>query len=153
MLRKLKVAIAGLMMLIILTFLALPPALYFYTIDLVDVMPEKPNVLLSQGEVSRLWRENERCSHEVCSSTTPYWINRWLITALISDNLYKISPDRLQENTSVMASKIALTHMRSGHFKGSGMLWWHLTHAFLGIWVQRNWEENEIASKYAKIDA
>ena len=150
---KIKKFVIGLIVVISMIVLVTPPALYFHTINLVDVEPDKAEKSLTQSEVDQLWGENEHCSPVVCSGTTPYWIYRWLVTAVISDNITKLNPDTLQYNMSVMASQIALSHIRAGHFKGKGMLWWHLTHTFMGIWLQRNWSANEISAKYVEINA
>jgi len=76
---------------------------------------------------------------------TPYWFYHWLICAF---ELKKCSESELYENMSRMASYIALSYLRDGHFKGRGMGQWHLGHANLSVWVQRNMSPEEIVATY-----
>ena len=138
---------------IFIVVLSAPLIVYQHALGLVDGFPQKSNLPLSEGEAAELWGAKEKCKPEQCASITPYWIYRWLSMAIINDNIYQIDTNVPYQNVSVMASRVAITYMREGHFKGKGMLWWHLTHACLGIWVQRNWSANEIASKYKQIKA
>jgi hypothetical protein len=138
--------------LVVLLMIA-PLALYQHAIGLIDQLPQKPTYLLSEREAAELWASKEKCKPEECASITPYWAYRWLLVAVVNDYVHPIGADSLYQNASKMAGVIAITHMRNGHFKGKRMLWWHITHACLGIWVQRNWTANEIATKYSQINA
>lgn len=135
----------------LLIVLIAPLALYKHAIGLVESMPEKPAILLSQEKVLELWALKETCKPEECASITPYWIYRWLLAAVINDYVASVEVELPYRNISRMASQISIDHMRIGNFNGKGMLWWHLTHACLGIWVQRNWGAMEIATKYSSI--
>jgi hypothetical protein len=76
-----------------------------------------------------------------------------LLFAVINEHVRPVAAETPYQNVSKMASRVAIAHMRNEHLKGKGMLWWHLTHTNLSIWVQRNWTPNEIASKYNQIGA
>jgi hypothetical protein len=143
--KKVMVCLFGIVLVVMLVF---PLGLYKYTISLVERMPEKSSIELSQTQAIELWVSKEKCSPNECASTTPYWIYSWLVAALVNDFVIPINTETLDDRLSKMSSQIALQHLREVNFKGKGMLWWHLTHLNLSIWLQRNWSANEIASKY-----
>jgi hypothetical protein len=153
MLRPIRKILVWLMAGVLLILLIVPLILYEHSMRLLDEMPDKPKILLAQQETDELWASQEVCEPEECASITPYWIHRWLVVAIINDYITPMELNAVYENVSKMASQIAIHHMREGHFKGRGMLWWHLTHAYLGIWLQRNWSIKEIATKYRLINA
>ncbi len=138
---------------VFLFLLALPLAVYKHTLSLLDKMPSKPEVYLTQQKVDELWALHEICKPKECASISPYWVYRWLFVATINDNLTPMDLNAAYRNVSKMASQIAISHMRQGHFSKVKTLWWHLTHAYLGIWLQRNWSAKEIAAKYKLINA
>jgi hypothetical protein len=140
--------LAWLSTIFIVLVLVLPLALYQYTVSLLEKMPEKSNVKLSDIQSDEVWMSQEKCSVEECASITPYWIYKWLAVALVNDLITFKDSEAPYDNVSNMCSKIAIQHLRQSHFKAKGMLWWHLTHANLSIWLQRNWSANEISSKY-----
>jgi len=147
-LRPLKIVAAWLTATVLMLFLCAPLLVYQHTLGLVDPLPTKPTALLSQRQVDQMWAARESCSQEVCASITPYWIYGWLTVAIVNDFIYRLDTMAPYDNVSRMASQIAIQHMRSGKFKGRGMLWWHLTHVCLGIWLQRNWTPSEIATEF-----
>lgn len=142
--------------LVILILVITPPILYLYTIsNLVDELPQKEVNQMEDITVHKTWKLIEECNPDVCASITPYWIYRWFAVALINDLITPVELSYAYSNVSKMAGSIAIYWMRSGHFKGKGkgMGWWHLTHVFLSIQIQRNWSPNEITSKYNAINA
>ena len=148
-----KKVIVRLLGIVFVAMLVFPLALYKYTISRVEKMPEKSSIELSQTQAIELWSSKEKCSPNECASTTPYWIYSWLAMALVNDFVVRINTEALDDRLSKMSSQIALQHLREGNFKGKGMLWWHLTHLNLSIWLQRNWSANEIASKFTSNNA
>jgi hypothetical protein len=82
---------------------------------------------------------------------TPYWLYHWLIMAIANDYFSYHKIPNPYEKMSIMASTVAITHMSAGNFSGRKMLQWHITHACLGIWIQRNWPVKAIASRYLEI--
>jgi len=135
----------------LLVLLVLPLLLYNYSLSLLETMPEKPTIHITHQRAQELWSSRERCTPQDCASTTPYWPYRWLAAGAIDDSTTPMNLDAAYENMSTMASQVAIHHMRQVHFSGSGMLWWHITHTYLTIWLQRNWSTNEIASKFREI--
>ena len=150
---QMKKVIAWLFFSVLVAMLFFPLGMYTYTINLVEKMPEKSNIGLSQAQAIELWKSKEKCSPDQCASITPYWIYSWIFTALVNDLVTPVNTDSLNDRLSIMSSQIALQHLREGNFKGNGMLWWHLTHLNLCIWLQRNWSAYEIASKYTSNNA
>jgi len=148
-----KKVIARLFLSVLFAMLVFPLGMYKYTISLVEKMPEKTNIGLSQAQAIELWKSKEKCLPDQCASITPYWIYSWIVTALVNDLVTPVITDSLNDRLSIMSSQIALQHLRDGNFKGKGMLWWHLTHLNLCIWLQRNWSAYEIASKYTSNNA
>ena len=138
---------------IFLFLLVLPLVVYKYTLSQLDEMPKKSEIQLSQQEVNELWALHETCNPKKCRSISPYWVYRWLIVATINDNVTSIEPNTTYSNVSKMASQIAISHMRERHTAKVKILWWHLTHVYLGIWLQTNWSADEIAAKYTSINA
>ena len=151
--RKFLRSIAGLMVGVLFVLLIVPLALYQHSIGLLDTMPTKAETELPKEEADKLWAANEDFKPDECASITPYWLYRWLVVAIINDYITRMQVNSAYSNVSKMASRIAIYHMRQGHFHGKGMLWWHITHAFLGIWLQRNWSTSEIVAKYKAINA
>ncbi len=153
MYRKLGKYLAWVIVGVFLFLLALPLVAYKHTLSLLDEMPNKSDIILTQQEIDVIWSSNETCSTKECESISPYWVYRWILVATINDYVMPIEPNLAYSNVSKMASQIAISHMRQGHIKRVKMLWWHMTHAFLGIWIQRNWSANEITTKYQGINA
>ena len=134
-------------------FILFPPALYEYTLSGIKNMPEKSSVRLSQHQVQEFWNANEKCHPRQCASTTPYWIYSWLFLAITDGHIVPVSEDNLSDSLSKMSTVIARRHLLHGNLERNGMLWWHLSSLYLGIWIQRNWSASEIAEKYANNDA
>ena len=136
-----------------LIVLMIPPALYVYTTrTMIDEVPIKESNKLGDNDVLEEWKSIEKCLPEDCASITPYWIYRWAAMAIINDSINPLDSFNAYANVSKMAGAVAIHWMRSGHFKGQGMGWWHLTHALLGIYIQRNWKANEIVLSYKAIN-
>ena len=136
--------------------IALPPLTYNYALSLLDVMLEKAEVItISEKELKDRWAENEpKASLLHFNSITPYWFYKWIVAATVSDSMSRFNIDPYQ-NASLMASKIAITHMRdtSADKNTNGMLWWHILHGSLSIYIQRNWTAEEIVIKYSVINS
>lgn len=134
----------------LLTLLA-PIVVYKYSLSLVQptLMPRSE---LNEKEALASWSANEKCTPEQCRAITPYWYYRWFVGAILNDQFRFDTHDWIHGNTSTLAHQVALHHMRSGHFKGKGMFWWHLSSAALAIHIQRNWSVVEIVTYYQKID-
>ena len=139
-----------------LAFISWPLLTYNKALSLLESYPEKNiSVNLNQEEVEALWKKIEpQASIGSYQNITPYWYYQWLSTAIASDYLCFKNLDP-SKNMSVMASQIAINHMRvtSVHKHTKGMLWWHLLHASLSIHIQRNWSAKEIVEKYNAINS
>ena len=126
-----------------------PLAIYSYSLSLLDTMPAEPqSITLTKEQLSEQWASIEpNVTLNSVSNITPYWIYTWLIAAVLNDalSLKYIDP---YDSISAMASEIAIHHMRETNVKINGRFWWHMVHANLGIWLQRNWEPKEILVKY-----
>ena len=103
---------------LLVTFLLLPLIIYNYSLGLVDTMPEKSDIQLTEKKVEEIWLTNEKCTAEECASITPYWLYRWLATAIVNDYITPVDLGAAYENTSKMAFQVAIYHLRQGHFKG-----------------------------------
>jgi len=152
-LRKYGKTFVWLMIGVLFILLIAPLVLYQHSMRLIDTMPVKAEASLTRQEIDKLWATREDCNPEECASITPYWLYRFLMDALIKEFTTLEEPNAACGNLSKMASRIAVNHLRQSHLKRKQMLWWHLTHAFLSIWLQRNWTAGEIAEKYMAIDA
>jgi len=149
----LKKIVITILLLVFVIVIAVPPLTYNYALSLIDDMPDKSEVIIiSEKEI---WAENEPKANRLnFNSITPYWFYKWLVSAAISDSLLWGNIDPYQ-NCSLMASKIAITHMRdtAADKKTNGMLWWHILHSSLSVYIQRNWTAEEIAIKYGVINS
>ena len=126
-----------------------PLAVYNYSLSLLDTMPAEPqSFTLTKEQLSEQWATIEpNVTLNSVGNITPYWIYTWLIAAILNDalSLKYIDP---YDSISAMASEIAIHHMRESNVNIDGRFWWHMVHANLGIWLQRNWEPEEILVKY-----
>ena len=138
--------IIGLAVLLALLIAGLPWAFYWYSMSLVDGRPVPPTRNISSGEVEAVWTAQEgSLSRDRVRDITPYWFYHWLLCAF---ELKKCLGNEPYENMSRMASYIALSYLRNGHFKGRGMGQWHPAHANLSIWIQRNMSPEDIVAAY-----
>ncbi|MEN8219377.1 MAG: hypothetical protein ABFS56_24080 [Pseudomonadota bacterium] len=139
-------------MALVVAIIIIPPALYFYTLSMLEGMPVRPsNISLTQAQLNELWENNEKYSSvSDIGSITPYWIYKWLIPVMVND-YFSYSGIDPYKNMSRMASAIAIHHMRTNQVKTKGMGWWHLLHVNLSIWLQRHWTPKEIAIKSSEI--
>lgn len=147
-----KIAVITSSLLVLLVALA-PLALYSYTLSSLNQMPKRSTQELSAEKVSEMWAVKETCTYSKCSSITPYWIYRMLFGAAINDFVTPIDENAIYGNVSLMASEVAIEHIRQGDLEKEGMVWWHLKYTNLGIWIQRNWDAKDIAEKYNEIFA
>jgi hypothetical protein len=136
--------------------IAMPLVTYNHALSLLDSMPSKSVKLnITNDELKKQWSQNEPNAQLVeVHNITPFWFYKWLSVAVFSDLLSVKGLDPYT-NASLMASQIAITHMRqvSAIKNTKGMTWWHLLHASLGIYIQRNWSATEILSKYNAINS
>lgn len=139
--------------LIIILFITLlitaPLAVYSFSLSLLDTMPSKPqNITVTKEQLAEQWMRTEpTVKLENVANISPYWIYYWLV-ANIFNNEYSDKKLDPYDNISAMASEIAIHHMRESKVKEDSMLWWHLLHSNLAIWLQRNWRAEEILIKY-----
>ena len=138
---------------LLVLMMTVPPLVYQYSTSLAEALPQKPTSVLSEAEATELWNRVEDCDPEECASITPCWVYRWLVAGYINDHFRKIDRDIVYHDISRMASKIAISHMRSNDVNRKSMLWSHLTHTNLSIWLQRNWSDREVATKYSQINS
>lgn len=126
-----------------------PLVVYSYSLSLLNTMPSKPqNITVTKEQLSEQWVAIEQnVTLENVNNITPYWIYIWYVADVINDSFSRKKLDPY-DSISAMTSEIAIHHMRETEVKTNGMLWWHLLHANLGIWLQRNWEPEEILVKY-----
>jgi len=152
MIKRSRIFIFDLLGLSLVIAIITPLVLYFYSLTLIN---EKPKKILAKEfnceSLEKIWNDKETGTWKQCSSITPYWIYRWILVAIINDYIISIDSKILSNNISVMASQIAINHLRQGNFRGKGMLWWHLTNMSLCIWIQRNWMACEIVAKYKTV--
>lgn len=129
---------------------ALPWIVYSYSLSLVQGRPTPTNTMLSTDELDKVWDDNEKDLHKAnLGDITPHWFYKFLIYGFANDSLgIKITEKQISAGTSRMASFIALCYLRDGNFKGKGMLWWHISNASLGIWLQRNWSPEQLAASF-----
>lgn len=152
MIRKLSLAVCGILFLV---FLLSPWYLYHRSLSLLISYPE-PTVVsdLSQSELEAYWKTIEpKADIESLGSSTPYWFYSWLVAAISNDYFdFQIVDPYAQ--ASVMTSQIALNHMSSGVRSNAkhSMLWRHLLHASLSIYIQRSWSAKEIVNTHKAID-
>jgi hypothetical protein len=132
---------------------SVPLLVYFHAIGRLSEMPQKAPGSLTVSEFERLWIEHEKIQPGEIAGITPYWIYRWILGALINDYITPIETEVIYGNVSTMASEVAMRHMRRTGHETRGMLWWHVTHASLSIWIQRHWSAQEIAAKYEATSA
>jgi hypothetical protein len=129
---------------------AIPWIVYSYSLSLVQGRPIPTKTMLSTDDLDRVWNENEKDLHkENLGDITPYWFYKFIIYGFANDSLgIKITEKQISSGTSHMAGFIALWYLRDGNFKGKGMLWWHISGASLGIWLQRNWSSEQLAASF-----
>ncbi|CAA0123354.1 Uncharacterised protein [BD1-7 clade bacterium] len=153
MLRKIVLTVCSLFLALII---GLPLYVYNESLSLLTIYPEPiAETNISNQEISAYWKEHEPKVDQVkYSQITPYWIYDWLAAAVLHDHL-GINKTDPYSKVSIMASRIAIHHMRMGATtnKPSGMLWWHILHVSLGIYIQRNWSAKEIVVKYRAINS
>jgi hypothetical protein len=136
---------------VLAALIAWPLYTYNKALSLLNSYPEPlENSVITEIEVKSYWDENEpKASIDNFQNITPYWYYHWLSAAIAGDflGIKGIDP---YSNSSIMASQIAIRHMRgkSNTKNTKGMLWWHLLHASLGIHIQRNWSAKDIVVKY-----
>lgn len=126
-----------------------PLVVYSYSLSLLNTMPAKPqNITVTKEQLSEQWVAIERyVALEKVNNITPYWIYTWLVGAIINDSFLHKKLDSY-DNISAMASEIAIHHMRETEVKANSVWWWNVLHANLCIWLQRNWQPDEILVKY-----
>jgi hypothetical protein len=148
--RKIKKILIVIFILVSVVVAALPWIVYSYYLSLVDGRPTPPNTNLPVDELNRVWSENEKdLRKENLGDITPYWFYKFIVYAFANDSLgIKITDKQITAGMSEMAGFVAIWYLRDGNFKGKGMLWWHITHTSLGIWLQRNWSPEQLATSY-----
>ncbi|MDO6677104.1 hypothetical protein [Shewanella sp. 4_MG-2023] len=150
-----KIAIL-LLVLVSAILIAVPLVTYNHALSLLDSMPSKAIELnITNDELQKQWSQNEPNVQLIeVHNITPFWFYKWLSVAVLNDFLSVKGLDP-HTNSSLMASQIAITHMRqiSAINNTKGMTWWHLLHASLSIYIQRNWSATEILAKYNEISS
>jgi hypothetical protein len=142
---------AILYLIIILTVLslifliAMPLFLYNYGLSSLSEMPKAQKTSISKKELVKQWNKIEKnVSIEELGSITPYWIYKLPFTHIFGINPYK--------NSSRMASIVAINYMRTLQDKThKGIRFWHIVHASLSIWIQRNWTAEQIVEEYNRV--
>lgn len=136
--------------------IAIPPLSYSYALSLVNVMPKKPRVdNLLPAQLIKGWEDNEpKVTLLNFDSITPYWVYKWVLSATFANNVSSEGIDPYS-NVSLMASNIAISHMRtsSAYKNTKGMFWWHTLHISLVIHIQIEWTAEEILIKYRELNA
>jgi hypothetical protein len=149
-----KRVVTILLLLGVTVFALTPLGGYYYTLSLLNTYPEQvAGVKIEGDQLQAQWQANEpNLSISGLDEVTPYWIYRWLVVAILND-YFSVKDLDPYGNVSLMASKIAIHHMRVADVKGNlkGMLLWHLLNVNLGIWIQRHWTAEEILVKYNEI--
>ena len=126
--------------------IVLPWVVYWYSLSLVEGRPVPASTQMTTAELRRVWSENEDgLSEEKLDKITPYWFYNFLFCGY---GLKQCSMKEIKRNSSNMASFVAIWYLRDDHYKGRGMLWWHIAGTSLGIWLQRNWSPEQLAASY-----
>jgi hypothetical protein len=148
--RTIKKILIVISLFVLVMIAVLPWIVYSYSLSLVEGRPTPPSTNLSVDELNRVWNENERdLRKEDLADVTPYWIYKFIVYSFANDSLgIEITDKQLTAGMSNMAGFVSIWYLRDEHFRGKGMLWWHITHTSLGIWLQRNWSPEELTTSY-----
>lgn len=147
--KSLLILVSGLTILVFL----LPMGIYWHTLGFVNPKPVKPTELIIRSKLRIYWEKHDLSNIDKVSSITPYWMYYFLFVVVAHDYFKYDGIKPLYSKVSKMAGMIAIAHMREGYYDRDkrSMLWWHLTHISLSIWIQRHWEPIEIVSKYQQM--
>lgn len=134
------------------TLIIAPWIIYSYSLSLLDPLPSKPqHTFVTKSQLSEQWAAAEKnVAVNKAGNVTPYWHYTWLIAA-ISNNTFSEKHIDPYNYISAMASEIAIHHMNEIDANAESTFWWHMLHANLSIWLQRNWEPKEILTKYKNL--
>ena len=147
-----KRAVIIIVSVITVSLIAAPWLVYNYSLSLLDTLPSVPQLTtVTKSRLSQQWIATEKyVTEDNVGKITPYWNYTWLV-ASIANSAFS---DKLVDpytSISAMASEIAIHHMQQTEVKTTSTFWWHVLHANLSIWLQRNWEPKEILTKYKNL--
>ncbi len=137
---------------IAISLITAPWLVYSYSLSLLDTLPSKPqHAIVTDSQLSQQWAAAEKfVAKNKVGKITPYWNYTWLFAA-ISNNVLSNKHIDPYTRISAMASEIAIHHMKATNVKTDSTFRWHMLHANLSIWLQRNWEAKEILVKYKNL--